>query len=632
VKYSVTENSINLDWGWDLADVIKVESNDPVLGFNFQGYNIWQFPDQTPSLTAATRVATFDLADQIMKIWGQRFVPSYGDILAVPIQVGTDTGIQRSFVIDFDYINQRALFPGNTYYFAVTAYNYVDNPLIPNPSLESEVKVIAITPQSEKPGEIFNAGAGDAVTVSYDGPNDGQVFVTVVSPELLTGDAYQVYFTMDDDSTSDTYEQMVWNLKNTTTNTDMLTKQVIRNDVSDNDQKIVDGMIIKVAGPALDYKDFQVVANASGVLATPQGAAADWQGFPGIGSSVIDDQQTNGSIWLINSTDNADASYARFLARSTGYSGGANGDVTGILFLIPRDYEVRFTETGSPSYFNWTTGEVVQVPFELWCVGNVADPADDYQCYPWVLDNDEDGAFSLNDIDHATSGGTNDPYTDGIYWVEPISRTQAGYEALAQATADDPDAAGSAGLWLYLTDSDPWNSVAGMMRMVFVNWNGGDVAGGVYNAEMPETGTVFRILTTKPIELTDVYTFTAPEYVAYNAGKAKSDVSKINVYPNPYYAFNARSTTAIGQFVTFSHLPEKATIRIFNLAGELVRTIEHDDATSPLRQFHNWDLLNDSSLPVASGLYIAYIDMPDLGKSKVLKFYIIQKEQILTYY
>jgi hypothetical protein len=79
------------------------------------------------------------------------------------------------------------------------------------------------------------------------------------------------------------------------------------------------------------------------------------------------------------------------------------------------------------------------------------------------------------------------------------------------------------------------------------------------------------------------------------------------------------------RFVTFNHLPQKATLRIFNLAGQLVRIIQKD---AP-EQFLRWDLSNESQLPVASGLYIVHLDMPDLGKTKILKVAIIQEQQVL---
>jgi hypothetical protein len=124
--------------------------------------------------------------------------------------------------------------------------------------------------------------------------------------------------------------------------------------------------------------------------------------------------------------------------------------------------------------------------------------------------------------------------------------------------------------------------------------------------------------------LTDEFTFTAP-VPSSSADLAKQDVEKINVFPNPYYGVNSEELNKYNRFVTFSHLPAKATIRIFNLAGVMVKTIEKNSTS----QFERWDLANDTGLPVASGLYIAYIDMPDIGKTKILKLAIIQEQQIL---
>ena len=113
---------------------------------------------------------------------------------------------------------------------------------------------------------------------------------------------------------------------------------------------------------------------------------------------------------------------------------------------------------------------------------------------------------------------------------------------------------------------------------------------------------------------------------------AKVDIEKINVFPNPYYAYNPQSTDRFDRYVTFSHLPgvslTETTIRIFNLAGIQVRKLEITDD----KQYLQWDIKNEAGLPVGSGLYIALIDMPDLGKEKVLKIFIIQRKEILQYY
>ncbi len=99
----------------------------------------------------------------------------------------------------------------------------------------------------------------------------------------------------------------------------------------------------------------------------------------------------------------------------------------------------------------------------------------------------------------------------------------------------------------------------------------------------------------------------------------------MGVFPNPYYAFNPLETNRLARFVTFNNLPPKATIRIFNLAGQLVRIIDKNNPS----QFQKWDLLNQETLPVASGLYIAHIEMPDIGVTKILKLVIIQEAEVL---
>jgi hypothetical protein len=132
-------------------------------------------------------------------------------------------------------------------------------------------------------------------------------------------------------------------------------------------------------------------------------------------------QQTNGSTWGVCANDPADATYARFINRTTQYTGGLGESPGGLEYLVPRDYEIRVTAAGSRGFFNWTDETMKDIPFEVWCIG--ADPndtSDDYQCLPWILDNDDDGAFTLVDsADHGVSGGLNDPYTDAMYIVEP---------------------------------------------------------------------------------------------------------------------------------------------------------------------------------------------------------------------
>jgi hypothetical protein len=138
-------------------------------------------------------------------------------------------------------------------------------------------------------------------------------------------------------------------------------------------------------------------------------------------------------------------------------------------------------------------------------------------------------------------------------------------------------------------------------------------------------GDVVTISYANPFQIgLDTYRFETTAS-AYSSDRASEDVNKINVFPNPYYGVNPQEINKYERFVTINHLPDFATIRVFNLAGQLVRTIEKTDPG----QFQRWDLLTDSGLPVASGLYIIYVDMPELGRTKILKAAIIQEQQIL---
>jgi hypothetical protein len=132
-----------------------------------------------------------------------------------------------------------------------------------------------------------------------------------------------------------------------------------------------------------------------------------------------------------------------------------------------------------------------------------------------------------------------------------------------------------------------------------------------------------------PMGPTDKWTFTSDgRQPVKSIDLSKQSAQTVNVWPNPYFGFNRNELNKYQRFVQISHLPSRATIRVFNLAGILVRTISKNDAT----QFSRWDLNNESGLPVAAGMYIIYIDMPDLGTTKTLKLGIIPETQFLDRY
>jgi len=75
-------------------------------------------------------------------------------------------------------------------------------------------------------------------------------------------------------------------------------------------------------------------------------------------------------------------------------------------------------------------------------------------------------------------------------------------------------------------------------------------------------------------------------------------------------------------FMRFTNVPTQVKIRIFSLAGVYVRQMEKNDDNPWL----DWDLRNNVGEQVASGVYIAHLEMPNIGE-KVMKLAIILEEQ-----
>ena len=126
----------------------------------------------------------------------------------------------------------------------------------------------------------------------------------------------------------------------------------------------------------------------------------------------------------------------------------------------------------------------------------------------------------------------------------------------------------------------------------------------------------------------DVFTFSTGGLVRELTQQERKDaLENVKVVPNPYWAYSQYETSYDAARLKFIHLDRQATIRIFNLAGQLIRTIVKNDDTNETY----WDLRNESGLKVASGMYIAHIEVPNVGQ-KVIKFAVIQREERIDRY
>jgi hypothetical protein len=82
------------------------------------------------------------------------------------------------------------------------------------------------------------------------------------------------------------------------------------------------------------------------------------------------------------------------------------------------------------------------------------------------------------------------------------------------------------------------------------------------------------------------------------------DLLGVSVVPNPFRE-SERWDRPDGHEVHFINLPSQARIRIYTVAGDLVRELTHND---PVRDFERWDLKNANGSDVVSGIYMYRIE------------------------
>ncbi|MBL7963591.1 MAG: T9SS C-terminal target domain-containing protein [Flavobacteriales bacterium] len=116
----------------------------------------------------------------------------------------------------------------------------------------------------------------------------------------------------------------------------------------------------------------------------------------------------------------------------------------------------------------------------------------------------------------------------------------------------------------------------------------------------------------------NLYTFsTRAQATQFNQlAVAESACDLIGVVPNPYYAFSGYETSRLDNRVKFVNLPQVCTISIFNVSGTLVRQFSKDNSLT----FLDWDLRNQTNVPIAGGVYICHIEVPGVCE-RVVKWF-----------
>ena len=252
VRTAELDRTILLDWGWEQGGIQATEQTGSAPGFEFEGYNLYQFPTAEPTLDRGKRLATYDVVNGVTVILGKELDDESGVILNLPRQFGRDTGLSRYAKITWDGLGDQPLVNGREYFFAVTAYNRNKSGGAVVTTLESEPQIISVVPQAPPPGTRYPVESGQSAQADHvKGDSDGSVQFTMVDPTRATGDDYSVIFGQNAEG------ETTWKLTKGRTGTLLLADQT---DQSGAGHYLGDeGIEVRVSGPPNGMKDWDSV-------------------------------------------------------------------------------------------------------------------------------------------------------------------------------------------------------------------------------------------------------------------------------------------------------------------------------------------------------------------------------------
>lgn len=517
--------------------------------------------------------------------------------------------------IDTDPFTGSPLIKGKPYFISVQAIgvNYpalelleVGTYLIPR---TATIGLLASAPRilPDEPGKrgiILNPVINDPVIIGKElkpksGVTDAKVYYSIIDKSKLTGDKYKITFTR----TATTAYNVNWNVINVSKNLPVLSNQSVYDTIFTNvSRELADGILINVKYVEPKIKGFEYKGQ-------------QWFKKP---------DNNNTGIFYVGSD-------APVLKRIAPISSSLNSNA--IKITDRRQVEIRFGKKSKAyRYFQSTPisgfrySGFVEVPFQAWVKDQnykeerqlavaftetaVGNPGTNDSVYNPSTDIKKSKEYIF--VFNTTYSETADPvYTGGSVpnWRIDQAKTTAPPEVTdpaKQAIAKSPyfDA-------MY---------VIGLERPTFPKENNFNPSGElIIKISYPLSESVeFEFESRQP---------NAP--LTFEEQKELFD--RVNVYPNPLFAYNPDVGYTGGRpddpYVTFINLPQKATIKIYSLSGNLMKTIEKDDNNTYIR----WNLKNENDLRVASGLYIALITSPGM-KEKILKFSIIMPQKQIQYY
>jgi hypothetical protein len=490
-----------------------------------------------------------------------------------------------------------ALVNGQKYYFGVAANSFCEF-AVPQ-TFSSAPVYITVTPRY-KPGERYSSAYGDTISVNYTQldenitPSDGRVLSLVIAPEKTTGEDYKVVFKSGESG------EPLWDLINVTKDEIVLQNQT--NQRGDEAYTVTDGMLVKVIGPE---------EGINTKYPGPFGDEAFYNGF----------EISGGNRWISWPTDWGMETMGGAFGNGVTFFGSdieATGYVTtelrfaGVTTWPQADSSAEalaaLSKTAYPD--RWSKAVVYRRD-----QGYAVQPTlGDVPFTAWDMESDPPRQLKLAFVEDANDGSGNFLFDMG--WNGSAFADLGGreYIFILNDTYDEQYTE-----YLNGTLDGTFNNVM---------YAGGWGARG----EHPylEDAFEFTIIASHVNSANDVFTFTAPSAKSVTNADLKKDIKKISVVPNPYYGYHKNEANIFSRWIQFNNLPanQKVKIKIFDLAGNLIRTLDKPMDASTIMQY---DLKNEYELPIASGIYVYHVNVKGIG-TKVGKLAIFAPNERLDTY
>jgi hypothetical protein len=501
-----------------------------------------------------------------------------------------DITLPRFLEITKDYVRNAPLVNGQKYYFVVSAVTMNPDPTFGRSRIESPALIRQAVPHSPNPGIVYPYSDADAIAdaVNISGNNEAVARLQYFNPSMPDGHLYKILFHRSPNQVIDLDEKPTWDLIDSTT-TDTLLKGMRMDTVA---QRVpARGMTAELRSPLYGLRNvYEVVRD-----------------FAPSRSVVFNGPDPGGKYMVL---------------------GGGTSLIDTIKGGNPNDTDVELRFVGDSSWAlmigpTVPTSRWTRVPYTAWEVGKRGRDSINRQVYTAITDRGGDSVWRPTVLlDRSYQGNT----LKVFYPIVVVTDSQSidNVYAIAGRYYDD-------------IPTRPLDAPR-VKGFLWINGRTNTVKNAVWKAYIADldtdgvaapNGTVIRFERFKAVRNRDEKLLRPMAVRTGDQEAALAQVSRVTVFPNPYYGLNRAELDRFNRFVTFSHLPQVATIRIFNLAGEMVRVIQKDDAT----QFATWDLNNQEGLRVGAGVFLAHVEMHDgtgasLGET-TLKLLIVPEKQFL---